>query len=86
MSLVTKYDTREITRVLAKDLHAICNALQVAGVEFEKSRLVRPSSVLFFTSVRLQTFIATFLFGTSSKISKKNEQIIKENYDDILTF
>ncbi|MEW4216079.1 DNA sulfur modification protein DndB [Bacillus thuringiensis] len=86
MSLVTKYDTRDIMRVLIRDLYSSCKALQVAGVEFNKSRIVRPTSTLFFTSARLRTFIISLLFGTNQKLSKKNEKLLKENYDDILIF
>ncbi|QFY03798.1 DGQHR domain-containing protein (plasmid) [Bacillus cereus] len=86
MSLVTKYDTRDIMRVLVRDLCSSCKALQVVGVEFNKSRIVRPTSTLFITSVRLKHFIMGLLFGTTQKVSKKNERLVKENYDDILIF
>lgn len=85
MSLITKYDTREIMRVLIRDIYKTCKALQIAGVEFEKSRIVRPGSKLFITSARLKKFITILLFG-KVKLSKKNEQILKDNYDDILVF
>ncbi|MEH7384580.1 DNA sulfur modification protein DndB [Bacillus sp. JJ1521] len=85
MSLITKYDTREITRVLVRDLYTACNALENAGVEFNKSRIVRPTSTTFFTSARLRNFISALLFG-KVKTSKKDEQIIKSKYDDILSF
>jgi DNA sulfur modification protein DndB len=86
MSLITKYDTRDIMRVLIRDLYATCEALEVAGVEFNKSRIVRPTSTLFFTGARLKNFIISLLFGTVQKISKRNEKLVKENYDDILSF
>ncbi|GAB1770502.1 DNA sulfur modification protein DndB [Bacillus sp. ME75] len=85
MSLVTKYDTRDIMRVLVRDIYNLSNALQTAGVEFNKSRIVKPNSVLFFTSARLTSFIAFLLFG-KPKINKKNEELVKENYDEILAF
>lgn len=84
MSLITKYDTREIMRVLVRDLYSACNALENAGVEFNKSRIVRPTSTTFFTSAKLKSFITILLFG--KKTSKKDEQIIKNKYDDVLLF
>ncbi|MEB4858275.1 DNA sulfur modification protein DndB [Priestia megaterium] len=85
MSLVTKYDTRDIMRVLVRDLYNSSLALQNAGVEFNKSRIVRPTNELLFTSAHLKSFITLLLFGTSN-ISKKNEKITKDRYDDILMF
>ena len=85
MSLVTKYDNRDIMRVLVRDLYDLCNPLQIAGVEFNKSRIVKPNSDLLFTSARLKGFISFLLFG-KAKINKKNEELIKEKYDDILAF
>lgn len=85
MSLITKYDTRDIMRVLVRDIYDSSNALQTAGVEFNKSRIVRPTSDLFFTSARLKNFIILLLFG-KMKLSKKTEQLVKGKYDDILTF
>lgn len=85
MSLITKYDTRDITKVLIRDLYNSCTALQIAGVEFNKSRIVRPASTLFCTSARLKVFISCLLFGKIN-ISKKNEQLIKDKYDEILVF
>lgn len=86
MSLITKYDTRDIIRVLVRDLYNSCKFLQIVGVEFNKSRIVRPTSILFFTSARLKTFIINLLFGTVQKVSKKNEKLVKENYDEVLVF
>lgn len=85
MSLISKYDTREVMRVLIRDIYQINKSLQVAGVEFEKSRIVRPGSKLFSTSARLNTFLTLLLFG-KAKLSKTNEQILKDNYDDVLSF
>ena len=85
MSLITKYDTRDIMRVLVRDLYDSSQALQNAGVEFNKSRIVRPTNELFFTSAHLKNFITLLLFGTTN-ISKKNEKLTKEKYDDILMF
>jgi len=85
MSLITKYDTRDIMRVLVRDLYDSSHALQNAGVEFNKSRIVRPTNELLFTSAHLKNFIALLLFGTAN-ISKKNEKLAKEKYDDILMF
>ncbi|MBK5432453.1 DNA sulfur modification protein DndB [Bacillus sp. TH25] len=86
MSLVTKYDTRDITRVLVRDLYNVSKPLQVVGVEFNKSRIVRPTSTSFFTSARLKIFIMNFLFGRVQKVSKKIEKLLKENYDEVLVF
>lgn len=85
MSLVTKYDTRDIMRILVRDLYDSSYALQNAGVEFNKSRIVRPTNELFFTSAHLKNFIALLLFGTIN-ISRKNEKLTKDKYDDILMF
>ncbi|WP_191567309.1 DNA sulfur modification protein DndB [Metabacillus idriensis] len=85
MSLITKYDTREIMRVLVRDLYNTCTILETIGVEFNKSRIVKPNSTMFFTSARLKSFINALLFG-KAKTSKKDEEIIKNRYDDILIF
>lgn len=85
MSLITKYDTRDIMRVLVRDTFESCRALENAGVEFMKSRIVRPKNTLLFTSARLKNFISILLFGRP-KLSKKAEQLIKDKYDDVLAF
>ncbi|MCM3068517.1 DGQHR domain-containing protein [Priestia flexa] len=86
MSLITKFDTRDIFRVLIRDIYHTSKPLQNAGVEFNKSRIVRPTSTLFFTAARLRAFIMKLLFGRITNLSKKNEKILEKNYDDILVF
>lgn len=85
MSLITSYDAREIMNVLIKDLYNISKPLQSIKVEFNKSRIVRPTNTDFITSVRLKKFVMQLLFGKQN-INMKEEQLIKDNYDDILTF
>lgn len=85
MSLITQYDTRDIMRVLVRDTFNTCQALEIAGVELSKSRIVRPNNTLLFTSARLKNFIIALLFG-KVKIGKKGEKLIQDKYDDILAF
>ncbi|PCK13273.1 hypothetical protein CEY07_02820 [Bacillus safensis] len=85
MSLITNYDTRDITNILIKELYQISKPLQSVKVEFNKSRLVRPTNTDFSTSVRLKKFVSILLFGKKST-NLKEEKLIKEYYDDILSF
>ncbi|PAE29270.1 hypothetical protein CHI07_10375 [Paenibacillus sp. 7884-2] len=85
MSLITSYDTRDIMNVLVKDLYEISKPLQSIKIEFNKSRLVRPNNTYFSTSVRLKKFISILLFGKKSTNMKENK-LIKDYYDDILSF
>ena len=85
MSLIANYDTRDIMNVLVKDLYTISNPLQSIRVEFNKSRLVRPTSTHFTTSVRLKRFISLLIFGKKEP-SSNDERLIKEYYDELLSF
>ncbi|WP_342499370.1 DNA sulfur modification protein DndB [Bacillus sp. FSL W7-1034] len=85
MSLITNYDTRDITNILIKELYQISKPLQSVKIEFNKSRLVRPTNTDFSTSVRLKKFVSILLFGKKST-NMKEEKLIKEYYDDILSF
>jgi len=85
MSLVTKYDTREIMNELVSDLYNVSQPLQSLQIEFEKSRLVRPGNRSLFTSVRLIRFLNHLLFG-KREINQQEKKIIKDNYDDVLSF
>ncbi|MGX4669832.1 DNA sulfur modification protein DndB [Cerasibacillus sp. JNUCC 74] len=84
-SLITRYDTRDILNVFTKELYYSCDALQLAGVEFNKSRIVRPSNITFITSVRLKNFINYVLFKKAYS-SQKNEIQIKNQYDELFAF
>ncbi|SMQ60979.1 DNA sulfur modification protein DndB [Bacillus sp. OV166] len=85
MSLIANYDTRDLMNVLVKELYNISKPLQSIRVEFNKSRLVRPTSTHFTTSVRLKKFISLLLFGKKEP-SSKDEHLIKEYYDELLSF
>jgi DNA sulfur modification protein DndB len=84
-SLATKYDSRDILNVFAKELYDLCQPLQIAGIEFEKGRISRPKSQMFTTSVRLKQFLSLVLFGRK-ELNKKMEIILKEQYDELLPF
>lgn len=85
MSLITKYDTRDILNILVKELYYSSDNLQAAKVEFNKSRIVRPSNITFITSVRLKKFISFTLFKKEMP-NKSEEKQIKKQYDDIFSF
>lgn len=84
-SLVTNYDTRDIYNLLVRELYHSSDALKNAAVEFNKSRVVRPTNTTFTTSVRLKKFINLMIFGKESP-NQKNEKQIKEQYDEIFSF
>ncbi|MCH4825550.1 DNA sulfur modification protein DndB [Planococcus halocryophilus] len=84
-SLVTNYDTRDIYNLLVRELYHSSDALKNATVEFNKSRIVRPTNTTFITSVRLKKFINLMIFGKESP-NQKNEAQIKEQYDEIFSF
>lgn len=85
MSLITSYDSREILNVLTNELYEVSNYLQMIGVEFKKSRISRPKDKDFITSARLKKFLAILLFGKAN-LSITEEQLLKEKYDNILSF
>jgi len=85
MSLITAYDKREVLNVLARELYAISKSLQTIGVEFNKSKIMRPKNSIFFTSVRLKKFISILLFN-GKFMNASDEIILKEQYDSILSF
>jgi DNA sulfur modification protein DndB len=85
MSLITKYDTRDILNILVRELYHTCDALNSVKVEFNKSRIVRPTNTTFITSVRLKKLICLILFGKES-INKREETQIKEQYDELFSF
>lgn len=85
MSLITAYDSREIVNILTKNLYDVSSALQGIGVEFNKSRITRPQSKVFITSARLKKFISILLFG-KAVLTNKEEQLIKDKYDKMLSF
>lgn len=85
MSLITSYDTRDVMNIMIKELYNISKPLQTIKIEFNKSRLVRPNNTYFSTSVRLKKFVAILLFGKKN-INMKEEKLIKDHYDDILSF
>lgn len=85
MSLITKFDSRDILNVLVTELYTLCDSLQVVKIDFEKSRLVRPNNDYFATSMRLKGLISLILFGKKS-LNKNDLDIIKSQYDDIISF
>jgi len=85
MSLITKFDTRDALNVLVTELYNVCDALQIAKIEFNKSRLARPANDYFSTSSRLKEFISITLFGKKSP-NKKDIANLAIQYDDIIVF
>lgn len=85
MSLVTQYDSRDVMNLLLQEVYRSCNALKVAGIELNKSKVMRPVNTAFSTGVRLKSFISYLLFGKKSP-SRKDEQILKAHYDEITSF
>lgn len=85
MSLITKFDKRDVLNVLVTDLYNISDSLQSAKIEFNKSRLIRPGNKYFSTSSRLKELISIILFGKKS-MNKKDTVKLNERYDDILVF
>ncbi|MGG0717661.1 DNA sulfur modification protein DndB [Robertmurraya massiliosenegalensis] len=85
MSLVTAYDTREVLNILVQELYEVSSSLQSLGIEFSKSKLMRPKNINFITSVRLKKFISLLLFN-KKQLSLKEEKHIKNHYDQILSF
>nr|WP_268870769.1 DNA sulfur modification protein DndB [Halalkalibacter hemicellulosilyticus] len=85
MSLITKFDNRDVLNVLVTELHNICDALQSAKIEFNKSRLQRPGNDYFSTSSRLKELVSILLFGKKSPNKKDSRNLIAQ-YDDVLIF
>lgn len=85
MSLITKFDSRDILNVLVTELYNVCDALQVSKIDFEKSRLVRPNNDYFATSMRLKGLVSLILFGKKS-LNKSDLDILKDQYDDVISF
>ncbi|WP_342496790.1 DNA sulfur modification protein DndB [Bacillus sp. FSL K6-3149] len=85
MSLITKFDTRDVLNVLVTELFQVCDALQTAKIEFNKNRLARPVNDYFSTSSRLKEFISLILFGKKSP-NKKETITLTQQYDDIIVF
>ncbi|MCL9662070.1 DGQHR domain-containing protein [Paenibacillus hunanensis] len=85
MSLITQYDSRDIINLLIQEVYRNSNALKIAEIELNKSKVIRPNNTAFSTGVRLKYFISYLLFGKRN-ISGKDEQILKKQYDDISIF
>jgi DNA sulfur modification protein DndB len=85
MSLVTQYDSRDIMNLLVQELYRSTPVLKVVQIELNKSKILRPSNQAFSTGVRLKTFISYLLFGKKAP-SRKDEQLIKNQYDEIASF
>lgn len=85
MSLITAYDNREISNIITKETYEISMYLQMIGVEFNKSKISRPQNQEFITSARLKKFISILLFGKPI-INNSQENLLKEKYDEILSF
>ncbi|MNW26283.1 hypothetical protein D3C74_30480 [compost metagenome] len=85
MSLITSFDSREIMNILVRELYGLSQPLQTLGIEFNKTTISRPNSTYFSTSVRLRKFISILLFNKKI-LSSKDELVLKNNYDHILSF
>lgn len=84
-SLVMKYDSREVSNLLIKEVHRNSASLQVAGIELDKSKVQRPANTAFATGQRLKTFLAYLLVG-KKKFSQHDEELLAEHYDQIVAF
>lgn len=85
MSLVTQYDSRDIMNLLVQELYRTTPSLKVAQIELNKSKIIRPSNNAFSTGVRLKIIISYLLFGKRNP-SRKDEQMIVNQYDEIVSF
>lgn len=85
MSLVTQYDSRDIMNLLVQELHRTTSILKVVQIELNKSKILRPANQSFSTGARFKTFISYLLYGKKTP-SRKDEQLIKSQYDEISSF
>ncbi|MCJ0931910.1 DGQHR domain-containing protein [Virgibacillus halodenitrificans] len=92
-SLITKFDNRDILNVLTRELYNSSKTLRTSlTIEFEKARIVRPNNITFTTSVRLKRFIKILLFGENilsgrpPVLNKREDQLVRENYDKVFSF
>lgn len=85
LSLVSKYDSRDIMNILINELCDSCVELEIAGIEINKSRMYRPQNKKFCTGVRLKEFVSYLLFN-KTYIGNSEEIFIKNNYEEIITF
>ncbi|AVQ98157.1 hypothetical protein OBCHQ24_03630 [Oceanobacillus iheyensis] len=92
-SLITKFDNRDILNVITRELYNSSKTLRTSlTIEFEKARIVRPNKTTFTTSVRLKRLIKILLFGDSilggrpPVLNKKEDQLVRENYDKVFSF
>ncbi|OMD80419.1 MULTISPECIES: DNA sulfur modification protein DndB [Paenibacillus] len=85
MSLITQYDSRDVMNLLVQELHRLSTPLKTAGIELNKSKVIRPANKAFSTGMRLKFFISYLLFG-KKKISPRDEKILKLQYDEIVSF
>ncbi|MFC4601967.1 DNA sulfur modification protein DndB [Cohnella hongkongensis] len=85
MSLITQYDSRDITNLLMQEIYRTTPALKIAEIELNKSKVIRPGNVAFSTGVRLKTFINLMLFGKKT-LAKREEQVLVSQYDEVVSF
>lgn len=85
MSLITQYDSRDITNLLIQEIYRTTPTLKVAEIELNKSKVIRPGNVAFSTGVRLKTFINLLLFG-KKVLAKREEQVLVSQYDEVVSF
>lgn len=85
LSLVAKYDSRDIMNILVQELYNSCTELEIAGIELNKSKIYRPGNKTFCTGIRLKEFISYLLFK-KLYVKTSDELFLKENYEEIVTF
>lgn len=86
-NLAVKYDDRDPVNTLINDLlkNEKNNPLLKMGVDRDKSRIVRPSNKNWISARRLSYFINYLLFGVT-RLSETNKSILKNQYEEVLSF
>ncbi|MFD0960976.1 DNA sulfur modification protein DndB [Paenibacillus chungangensis] len=85
MSLITQYDSRDITNLLIQEVYKTTPTLKIVEIELNKSKVIRPNNTAFSTGVRLKTFINLLLFGKKT-LAKREEQVLISQYDEIVSY
>lgn len=85
MSLITQYDSRDITNLLIQEVYQTTPILKIVEIELNKSKVIRPNNTAFSTGARLKTFISMLLFGKKT-LAKREEQVLISQYDEIVSF
>ncbi|NFA43767.1 hypothetical protein EXM65_14645 [Clostridium botulinum] len=85
MSLIIQYGSRDILNILIQELDKISYSLKIAKIELNKSKIVRPNNMEFYTGIRLKDFINYLLFGKNQLILRSKNKL-KSNMMKLLVF